>query len=150
MRVSKNGRQILFLSIVNFMHGCSVFKNLWNFSSSCSVLVNIIKQSSRYLLKLLSKYAWKSESNSVSDWLYIVSSRYAKTNVAYTGANLVPMAVPFVCRKYMSLKQKLLFSKINFIPSNIKSLLILFGNSFGYLFSQNEIAFRPSSWGIFE
>ena len=125
--VSKNGRQVLLLSIMKFILGWSVFKNVWNFSSSCSVLVNIKKQPSSYFLKLLSKYVRKSESNSISDWMYIVSSRYAKTNVAYIGANLVPMAVPFVCRKYVSLKQNPLFSKINFIPSKIKSFLILFG-----------------------
>ena len=27
----QNGRQILFLFIVNFMHGCSVFKNFLQF-----------------------------------------------------------------------------------------------------------------------
>ena len=35
--------------------------------SPVPVLVNIIKQSSRYLLNLLSGYAQKPESNSVSD-----------------------------------------------------------------------------------
>ena len=60
------------------------------------------------------------------------------------------MAVPLVWRKYISLKQKLLFSKMNFIPSNTNSLLILLGNSFGYLFIQKVIASRPRSCGIFE
>ena len=51
--------------------------------------------------------------------------------VAYTGANLVPIAVPFSCLKYVSLKQNLLFSSISLIPSKMNSFVNL-----GYFSSQ--------------
>ena len=60
------------------------------------------------------------------------------------------MAVSLVWRKCISLKQKLLFSKMKFIPSNTKSLLILLGISVGYLFIRKVIASRPRSCGKFE
>ena len=44
----------------------------------------------------------------------------------------------------------MLFNKMHFIPSNTNALLILLGNSFGYLFIQKVIASRNRSCGIFE
>ena len=41
----------------------------------------------------------------------------------------------------------MLFSKMNSIPFNTNSLLILLGNSFGYLFIQKVIASRSRSCG---
>ena len=52
--------------------------------------------------------------------------------VAYTAANLVP----FSCLKYVSLKQKILFSSINLIPSKMKSFENLEFKVSGYFSSQ--------------
>ena len=56
--------------------------------------------------------------------------------VAYTGANLVPIAVPFSCLKYVSLKQKILFLSISLIPSKMNSFVNLGFKVSGYFSSQ--------------
>ena len=43
------------------------------------------------------------------NYIKYFSSKYPMVRVVYTGANLVLIAVPFSCLKYVSLKQKYYF-----------------------------------------
>ena len=64
---------------------------------SLADFVHGIKQSSRNLFQLLMKYVPNSNLMELFISLYSSCSKYPTIRVAYTGANFIPIAVPFTC-----------------------------------------------------
>ena len=129
--VSKNEMRCLLFSKVKLILGWSLLSNVWKRVNSSSARVKIRKQSSRNLLKFVSKYVLKFESNSWAAFSYIVSSRYAKTSVAYIYTYIYPP-------NHLSIHLSVLQSELCF-----RSLTLVF---FGR-FSSNFAHISPQTLG---
>lgn len=142
-RISKYEIRSRLSSAVNLMSGLSSFNISLKVFRLLSPEFQTIKQSSRYLFQLVKIYFPVSSSNVWLTFLYIVSSKYPRANVAYVGAIFVPMAVPLICLKCLPLNVKVLFVRTISTASKIKSFrkrLFIFS---GFLFTQYLIASSP-------
>ena len=88
-----------------------------------------------------SKYVLKSEPKAFSTSVYKVSSKYAKTSVACTGAHLVPIAVPFnlFVKFIIELKCIVFQNKLDTLQNKIRFYSTL---------EQRRILFKPVVNGL--
>ena len=95
IRMSKNSISFELCFIVNFIFGCRFYSRLCNSLMSSRGHFQNMKQTSKYLFNDLVNSSFKSLPYFLPIISYRFSPKYARVRIAYVGAILFPMAVPW-------------------------------------------------------
>ena len=149
MRVSRKGSLMSFNSIDSWM---SLFAKWSIVNRSSHFIISLSLKVFHSHLGIFSSFprsiAWGRGCNSIQFRSVSLISWYPTVMFGQVGANTVPIAVPWSCKRYLLSKAQVLFFNIKSIDSKIKGMLSLGLISSFYFNKKYLTAFIPKVCGI--